>query len=468
MKILNFIAAPAMAVYFDNSIDALIPEIWAQESLAILEENMIAGQMVYRDFENEIASYGDVVNTRKPSEFKAERKTNADSVTVQDVISTNIAVTLDQHIHVSFMIKDGEESKSFKNLIEEYLHPAMLAQARMIDQIVLGQFPQFLQYTYGSLGGLSGTTAKEYILGIRNVMNKNKADQGGRSLIWTPDGETAALNTEIFLTADKVGDEGTALREASLGRKLGLNHFMCQNMSSYVDSDITSTGAINLAAGYVKGTTTLVVDGFSAAIANNSWIKIAGDNTPLRVVSTSGGATPVGITVASPGIRHAVVDNAVVTIYGGAAINLSGGYAAGYSKYLAIDTFTKSPRVGQMVSFGTDPTSVVYTIVAVDATRGIMLDRPLEATLADNAVVNLAPGGDYNLAFHKNAIALVTRPLAQPRAGTGALSGVVNYNGLSMRAVITYDGNKQGHLVTLDALCGIKVIEPLLGAVLFA
>ena len=55
----NFIAADAVASYFDNSLDALIPELWAQESLAILEENMVAGQLVYRDFEDEIAAYGD-------------------------------------------------------------------------------------------------------------------------------------------------------------------------------------------------------------------------------------------------------------------------------------------------------------------------------------------------------------------------------------------------------------------------
>ncbi|KKM98411.1 hypothetical protein LCGC14_1158160, partial [marine sediment metagenome] len=62
--------------------------------------------------------------------------------------------------------------------------------------------------------------------------------------------------------------------------------------------------------------------------------------------------------------------------------------------------------------------------------------------------------------------ALVTRPLAAPAAGTGALSFVANFNGLSMRIVITYDGTKQGHLVTCDLLCGVKVLDTRLGAVM--
>lgn len=30
--------------------EAFIPEIWARESLAILEENMVVGQIIHRDF----------------------------------------------------------------------------------------------------------------------------------------------------------------------------------------------------------------------------------------------------------------------------------------------------------------------------------------------------------------------------------------------------------------------------------
>lgn len=71
------------------------------------------------DFEPIVASFGDVVNTRRPGEFQAKRKTPADSVTVQDATSTNVQVPLDQHLHVSFLIKDGEESKAFKDLVNE-------------------------------------------------------------------------------------------------------------------------------------------------------------------------------------------------------------------------------------------------------------------------------------------------------------------------------------------------------------
>jgi hypothetical protein len=427
---------------------------------------MVAGLLVHKDFEDEIANFGDTVNTRKPGEFQAKRKGVNDNVDVQAANSTNVPVKLNQHVHTSFLIRDGEESLAFKSLVEEYLAPAMMAQARFVDQIVLGQFPQFLANGYGKLGGLSATTAKDYILGTRNVMNVNKAYQQGRNLIWSPNGETAALGTELFISAEKRGDEGTALRDASLGQLLGFDHYMSQNMSDYLEGDVDATGAINNGNTAV-GTTTLTVDGFSAAIPANSYIKVAGDPTPHRVVSTVGGTTPTSIVIASPGLRNAVADGQVVTVYAGGAVNLGAGYAAGYDKYIKVSGFTLPPRVGQFISFADAATNAVYTIIDYDSTDGVLLDRPLEAAISNADAVNIAPGGNYNFAFHRNAIALVTRPLAPPRSGAGALSAVVNYNGLSMRAVITYDGNKQGHLVTLDMLCGVKVLDTALGAVLF-
>jgi len=214
---------------YANDFDAFIPELWASESLAILEENMVVGQLVHRDFSPEIANFGDIVNTRKPSEFEAKRKTDNDNVTIQDASATNIAVPLNQHPHVSFLIRDGEQAKAFKNLREEYLVPANIALARQVDRILLGQAIRFRSNFAGQLGQLSSSNVKSYILDTRKVMNINKAPVENRSLILSPSAETEALKLDLFVSAEQVGDNGTALRDASLGRKLGFNTFMAQN-----------------------------------------------------------------------------------------------------------------------------------------------------------------------------------------------------------------------------------------------
>lgn len=447
-----------------------IPEIWANESLAILEENMVGANLVHRDFEAEFARFGDVVHTRRPGEFVSKRKTPSDSVTVQDVTATSVLVPLNQHIHVSFLIKDGEESKSFKDLVEVYMAPAMLAQARIIDRLVLGQYPAFLTNAYGGLGTLTTSNARDRVLGTRNLLNINKAYMANRQMILSPATETTFLNLDIFTQAQQVGDSGEALKEAWLGRKYGFNMYMDQNMSGVVTTGLsTLSGAINHSGGYGKGSTVLVVNSFTGAVAVGQWLTVVGDDTPQQVTAhteTLGNTTAITLY---PGLRGPVANASVVTVTNnGTLVNLSGGYAAGWSKDILWDT-GNTPQIGQLVSFNTEAGAAanVYTVVEVDTVAStILLDRPLVLGIANNDPINLGPPGQYNLAFHRNCMSLVVRPLALPRAGTGALSAVVNHNDLSMRATITYDGNRQGHLVTLDMLCGIAILDTNLGAVL--
>ena len=208
----------------------LVTDCWAQEGLAILEENMVMANLVHRDFENEIAKFGDVVNTRRPGEFKIRRKTDGTPLVQQNASATNVPVTLDQWFYQSFVIRDGEGSKSFQELTDIYLRPAMLSISRGIDRALLGRVHAYLGAPaggrVGKLGGLSKDTARDYCLDAREILNVNKAPVDGRRLILAPGSETAMLKTELFIRADQRGDGGTALENAILGRILVFDTYM--------------------------------------------------------------------------------------------------------------------------------------------------------------------------------------------------------------------------------------------------
>lgn len=463
---LKFVNSVVVLTFCANDNSAYVPQMWAQESLAILEENMVAANLVHRDFSPLIASYGDTVNTRRPSKFTALRKTGTENVTDQDATATNVPVVLDQLIHVSFVIFDSEASKSFKDLVTEYMRPAMLAHAQFLDKVVLGQVANFTSNGYGYLGGLTANNGVDAILGVREKLNKNLAYVDGRNLILTPTTETTLLNLPIFTQAQQVGDNGQALQEAFIGRKYGFNTYMCQHQSSVAAGNTTdATYRVNNVAGYAAGATTMAIDVGTTAFSANMWFTVAGDNVPHRVIT--GGASSVTTLVFTPGLQNAVVDDAVITNYTPGQVNLVAGYAAGFNKEIVVDGFTVAPVVGQLVSFGSVGTNAVYTIVGVNGLVGITLDRSLEAAIANNDNVNISPAGEYNFAFHRNSIALVTRPMELPRQGIGAAAANVNYNGLSVRVVLTYDGKAQGTRVTLDILAGIKTLDTNLGAVMF-
>lgn len=471
-------AAVVVCPMFDNDNSALIPELWAQESLAILEENMVIGNLVYRDFENVLANYGDVVNAHRPANFTAYRKTDADDVTVQAATSANIPVPLNQHIHVSFKIKDGERSTAFVDLVNLYLRPALIAQASFIDKVIGGQTIQFIQNNAGQLGQGSSATIDGYTLDAREKLSINKAPEIGRNLLLTTKTDTLFQKTPQFVSAEKRGDFGTALETANLGRLHGFQLFSAQNQPYVQPGNITELDfLVNNAAGYPAGTTTILVDSGTTSILVGTFLVFDGDNVPQRVTvhvnDTNGHSTSVTVF---PGLSSAVANNAQVTIYTPGDVNQSAaslpsgngasGYDIGYAKSIAFDGAISGniPKVGQPVNFGD---GVVYTIVGVTATT-VTLDRPLEVAVLDNAKMFIGPAGAYNLAFLKESLALVCRPLASPPDGMGAISSVMTHNGFAVRVTMSYTGLGQAILVTVDALCGVAVLNANLGCVLLA
>jgi hypothetical protein len=467
---------------YANDNDALIPELWANESLAILEENMVMANLVHRDFSPLVASYGDVVNTRRPSEFSTRRKAQSDSVDNQDAQSTNVQVPLNQHIYVSFTIKDEEASLSFKELIGYYMEPAALQMARTVDRVLIGQVHEFLDNKAGKLAGMTSSTAKNDVLEAREVMNVNKAYPNGRNLVVSPYAETSMLQTELFIAANQRGDGGTALEEARLGRILGFDTYMDQNVP-YAPLTGADTVTLNHTAGASAGDTgNKACTTASANVTDGSFVWFTGDQQP-QVISAHTGTGPItGITLVDA-YKYDVAANAVGYAFTPAAVDLAGhtsanasitAYAAGYDKKIRLDGMTANKKVivGQLLAHGVGAARKTYTIIEVESVNTtccyVWLDRPLETAFANNDAVFPGPHGSMCLGFHRDAIALVSRPLALPSNSHGVSAAVGSYNNLAMRVAMQYNISSQGTVVTLDMLCGVKVLDENLGCVLLA
>jgi hypothetical protein len=358
------------------------------------------------------------------------------------------------------MIYPKERSYSFLKLVELYLRPALQSIAQEADEIIAAQKWAFIGNMVGKLG--TNCTAQT-LIDVNTKFNNLNVPQGrDRFNALSANMEGDLLAVQLFTDASQVGDDGSALREASLGRKYGSWNLMSQNMYTVAAGagGTVTTGAVNLSAGYPAGTTTLVVDAFSGQLVAGSWLKIAGDARPRRLASCTGSPNMTGITLETA-IESAVLNDAVITVYPASAIDLSAGYDQYWNKRMATDAFGAAAGRGQMLSLGA--TGYKYGVIgSKNTTTSIKLDRGLEALAANNSVVFAGPTGDFGMAYHRNAIAFVSRPIAMD-IEDGVKSAVVNYNGLSLRVTMWYNGTKQGTLVTVDMLCGVKVLDTNLG-----
>jgi hypothetical protein len=436
-----------------NALTAYNPQMWAYESLALLEEEMVAGSVVNRDFDSQVANFGDTVNTRRPRELKAMPWAKGDSVTDQDLIADNVQVKLDQIFDVSCVVNDVEATLSFKDIVKEFIRPAILPLARLIDRKVLGQVSQFLGNSTGGLGSLTKLTAQEYLVNTGLKLNQQKCPEDNRNLLMSAIAYAEMLKTDLFVSAEKAGQSDTQ-RSASLGPKFGIQNWWSLNVPQVVGGTTATAGTAGATA---VGSMTVVVS--TADIAAGQYYTVAGDMSPLRVASRTG-TGPWTLTNTRPTIG-AIAASAVVTPYAPGAVNEASGYAAGWYKYITVDG-TGVPKVGQLVAFGT--TAPEYVIVDIVGST-ILLDRPLEAAVTDNTVVNYGPNGSYNLAYHPNAITLVNRPMATAGVtqSPGATIAVANSDNLSMRMIMSYDPKFKQTKMSFDLMFGIKTLDTNLG-----
>jgi len=457
----------AVLICFDNDNDAYIPELWANESLAILEENMVMANLVHRDFQDQLAQFGDVVNTRRPSEHTGRRRTDADTYTAADVSATNVRVSLDQWFYDSFIIKDGEASKSFKDLVAEHIAPAMLTMSRNIDRAVLGRVHDFLNVPTrraGRLGAMSASTAQGYIADAKTILSKNKAPEAGRKLCVSPDSENGVLMADVFVRADARGDGGSALEQARMGRIYGFDTFMAQNVNAPLASGaevVAGTITNAEAADETVATQPCTVTGYEVVLGE--FVTVAGNDQPTYITAATASTNTTAVTL-NEANKYATLALAVATVYKSADVNGS-SYAIGYAKEVLIDghAASKNLQVGQLVAFGTSTARRTYTVIEATATTttstSVLLDRPLEVALTDNQVAFPGPAGSMNLAFCRNAMALVTRSLALPPSAFGVAAATASYNGVGMRVVMQYDSLVGGTRVNLDILAGTAVLD---------
>lgn len=200
----------------------LTPDIIAREALMVLRNNAVMANLVHRDYSSEfVAGVGDTITVRKPASFTA--KEFGGEIEVQDATENSVTVKMDKHLDVSFAVTSKQMTLDIEDFSKQLLVPAMQAFLNKIDGYLLG-------LAKGVTNSVTATEdARNDVVDARAFLTKGAAPLTDRNLVVGSDMEADLLKTDLFVSAEKVGDNGTALREASLGRKLGLDCYVDQN-----------------------------------------------------------------------------------------------------------------------------------------------------------------------------------------------------------------------------------------------
>ena len=233
----------------DNEL--LTPQMIAREALIRLKGNLAIANEVYRDYSQEYVQVGDTVTVRKPATFEAKDFEN--EIETQDIEEGKVPVKMDIHKDVSVKVTSKEMTLDISSFGEQVLDGAMQAIAEAVNKEVADAASQQVPFHTGDPGDTPDTLKTGFTNPMKK-MNINKVPNVNRRLFFDPVAQAELLNLDALVGLDKSGST-QALREASMGRVMGFDTYMDQDIrtheaGTYVDATATITSISHVSDNY--------------------------------------------------------------------------------------------------------------------------------------------------------------------------------------------------------------------------
>lgn len=390
----------------------ITPSVIANEALMQLENNLVMGKLVHREYKKEFVKVGESVSVRKPVKFSVS--TGATRVN-QDVEEASTSITVDQRKHVSWKFATQDLTMKVEDYSERYIKPAMISLANDVDSALT----RLYQGVFANVG-TAGTPPSTFLNfgAAAQRMDEMAVPTEERRMVLSP---AAALNAADMLKGLYNPElvKG-AVRGRSIGPLAGFDTYMDQNIKRHVKgagwggSPVVNGGSQSVtyaAAGHSYGST-------------SQTLNITG-NTTATVIKKGDVFTIAGVYSVNP------VSKDVTSV---------------------LQEFTVQADVTTTVTTGAAALVISPAII----TSGPF--QTVDAAPANSAAITVKADHTANLCFHRNAFALVTCPLEEPDGAAWAKRQ--SANGLSVRVVKDYDIASDDEIIRIDILYGVKALYP--------
>lgn len=366
-----------------------------------LENELVMGKRVYTDYKKEFVKIGNTVTIRKPVKFVA-----SDGATRvnQDVSESSTSIVINKRKHVSWTFSMEDLTLSVEKYSERYIQPAMSALANQVDYDLLGLYKDVPMAV-----GAAGTTPNAFSIfgGAAQKLDEQCVPQSGRSVVWDPAAQwSMADQFDTLVYNEKITE--AAIRKGYIGRMADFEMYMDQNVRKHTMGTAEDSGTVTVSGASQTGSSVTLANGSAETM-------LAGD------IFTMAGCYDVN---PKTGEAYSHLKQFVVTTSGT------------FSTTLAVPIYPSIITSGAYKTCDASPTNggaVVFAGSAAAASR-------------------------ENLAFHKNAFALVFVPIELPQSA--GFKARETHNNMSVRVVKDYNVDTDDEVIRLDIMYGIKTIYP--------
>ena len=405
-----------------SSNTLLTPTIIAQEALLQLENNLVMGRLVHRQYKNEFKKVGTSVSIRKPvraTVTKAQARANTNIAEYKETL------TVATQAHVSWAFSSVELTMTIEEYSARYIQPFCAELANTVDYDLTGLYDDVF-----SQKGTPGTTPSAFSdLGACQQVLDELAAPSPRVSVINPAAHWALADGLKGTYAAKPAND--ILTKGFLGSVAGLDIHMDQNIRRH------TTGA------FTTDCTPLVDDDPGTNIAEGSY-QITSDGWKVSTACLKAGDV---FTIGNSSASY---------VY---AVNPKSRVSTGQLKQFVSLNDETSDTAGNITIDVMSSTS--EGMRSTGAYKNMTQLPPNDATI--NPVGTESTEYPMNLIFHPNAFALVTMPLAMP-ANTWGARVTDKQAGLSIRLTKQWSVEADEEIARLDILYGVATLFPDLAA----
>lgn len=296
----------------NTNMDYLYPEFWAAAFDELNMGEYPMHNLVSRNFENTLATKGTKVNVPVAVDFgDADDWTPGDAITGTGITQAEVEVSLDKSKKKGITLTGKELSLSPYELITEY--GVGLAKS-ILTTVNKELYKEALksEYFIDARAGIS----EDFVSDAGTRLSNNEVSTMNRIFMASPDIIGALRKVDAFQHVDTTGGSDV-MRDGRITRRMGFDFYENNAFAKYTPADIV--GAVNNAAGYAAGATTMTVDGFNddaAPLRAGDIFVMAADstNTPHTILSTTTSSSDTVSITFYPGLVESEADDAVINV----------------------------------------------------------------------------------------------------------------------------------------------------------
>ena len=407
----------------------------AREALRLLKNNLVMGSQVYRGYETEFPGTpkkGGTVQIRKPVRFNVTKsRVRSSSVITEQYITMNVTT----QAHISWAFDSNELTMKIEDYSERYIRPAAAKLANTVDGDLAALYSDVWNVVYESSGFVTPHTFM-VLAKAQQRLDEEGVPPEDRCVVFNPAAHWAMANALVGLYGPQEAQE-KALRKGYLGKIAGSDIYMDQNIKTHETGNMHDTGSTNSDVVLVASTGAALITGIVVGGTGNQKIELYNFRTTANIA-----------TLLAIGDWFEIAN-----VY---AVNPMSGESTGTRRQFVLTADVSGGSKTEVTTGGSVTVYIQPDMINTGPYKTIST-VPAGATIAYFYETN-KKNYPQNLAFHKNAFALVFVHLQKPDGV--AFAETITDEGYSIRVVKDYDIDNDLEVIRLDILYGVKTIYP--------